>query len=298
MRVQTIITTPAPGGSAPAVESVTVHTIGDLHISQWEGASYIAARMNAFRDDVMTMDEPDYRVAIGDITEFANSTEVGLANAMFDAIEAVVGPPIRKVAGNHDYHFSTGKGAAEFEAEYGGNPNWYVDVGSWLRLVGVSPTVLHNPNPGYIDLPYLLSATDTSRTCVVFCHYPIYGTVGQSSETSNHSEMEFYHAYTISGVNNALTSRPNIKAWVSGHTHSELTATDLLKQHPVGGRTVATISTSAIAHTPIRPVSLAMPLCSPVLEIYHDRIEATFRDHKTGGVAPVGGNDTNVLYFE
>src|SRR5690606_6540500 len=150
---------------------------------------------------------------------------------------------------NHDYY--SGVTQAQFESTYSTTRNWVQDIGSDIRLIGLSNTngqnttvVLDSTALNYLEA----RLAETSRNCIIFCHAPLYNSVliDPLWPSSNGSEESNRHATPHATIMEILSEYPNARGWFSGHTHSALTSPQLHMAYPVtGGGTILAVNISS-----------------------------------------------------
>ena len=278
----------------------TLHVVGDIHFG-WTLADRLAIAATDF-DRMTRADLYTRRFYAGDLTEESTGPQDAAALSWIAARN-----PDHEwdtVAGNHD---EDGRDAETFMAAYGYSGDelsgcWVRDL-PFVRIIGLSPPEITDPaKPETLDstvLTFLANAADAVQTdCVVLMHAPLMNTVLGNGFNST---VVFFSAQDDAAIRAVLADRPNIRAWISGHTHSDLSFTDIVKREPVGTRTIATINASAIAYTGFKPGTYAEsdddPIRSPLVTVLPDRIEVRWRDHRTGALVPLNGQTvTTVLY--
>jgi hypothetical protein len=96
------------------------------------------------------------------------------------------------------------------------------------------------------------------------------------------SAMAAFYAKPVEGIRDVLRGHPNARLWLSGHTHSPLSAPGLIKRVRLGSRrSIVAINTSALVGIGKRRDPRA-PLCSLYLTKRPGRIEVRSRDHRNG----------------
>jgi 3',5'-cyclic AMP phosphodiesterase CpdA len=267
---------PAPDRPEPDWER-TVHCIGDLH------AGAIAdRRMRLVSRDVAALEEPALHLQIGDATESGRAEEDELA---LDFLERLPGPWVT-VLGNHDI-LRNDRTPAEWARAYGRrSQNFVVELG-FARLIVVGPD---RTDPG-MRAGRLSEATlafldrrleEADRDCWIACHWPLFRTVMGDPRRHFTSEMAAFHAKPDGRIRETLARHRNAKLWLSGHTHSPLSAPGLIRRTRLGpGRTIVAVNASALVGIGKRRNPRA-PLCSLFLTHRPSRIEVRCRDHRNG----------------
>ena len=272
-----------PGSATPEPVGPTaiLHMVGDLHMGAW-----LEARQDTAATDFLALNPTiTQRVFMGDLTHDGQPANKAAAKAWMDS----AGSGWLAVPGNHDYDQS--QDADDFASDYGITVPWTHDVpDSNIRLIGVGPT--SNSTSVTIpanDLAYLDAALDTTRDCLIFCHAPLTNSVAQAT-----GQMDAEPKDDIAAL---LEAHPTVRAWFSGHTHSSLTSTNLVMTYSTGTQTLLAVNCSSLARIGHASDSTSMTLASPVVRCYADRLEVTFRDHKTGGTIPIGGQTVYTYAF-
>jgi hypothetical protein len=94
--------------------------------------------------------------------------------------------------------------------------------------------------------------------------------------------MAAFHAKPDRRIREILARHRNARVWLSGHTHSPLSAPGLIKRARLAPRrTILAVNTSALVGIGKRRNPRA-PLCSLYLTHRRDRIEVRARDHRPG----------------
>jgi hypothetical protein len=92
--------------------------------------------------------------------------------------------------------------------------------------------------------------------------------------------MAAFHAKPDAEIRELLRHHPNAKLWISGHTHSPLSAPGLIKRARLGPRrSIVTLNTSALVSVGKRRNPRA-PLCSLYLTHRPGVVEIRARDHR------------------
>lgn len=273
--------------SAP---SKTVNVIGDIHYGAVDTRR--PARVLA---DLTDGNLPDLaaRVQIGDFTDDNTSGQDALALAYIAQLNALDGPDVDLIAGNHDLYSSRTR--AQWATAYGITALRTRDL-SFARLIFLSP----QDNTLRLvadDLAWLDDQlTGTALDCWVFYHAPLYQTVQGPITGPNgvwSSAEDGFHvlgptdALHGSEITDILAAHSNAKAWISGHTHSPIDAPGFVTEKTLGGKTVACVNTSAIFYTG-RSVDIYDPIRSIFLTSTDDGIDVRVRDHGKGAWASFG----------
>ena len=103
------------------------------------------------------------------------------------------------------------------------------------------------------------------------------------------SAMEAFHAKPDADIRELLASHRNAKVWLSGHTHSPLSAPGLIKRTRLAPkRSIVAVNASALVGIGKRRDPRA-PLCSLYLTHQPERLEVRCRDHRAGAWRGVRG---------
>jgi 3',5'-cyclic AMP phosphodiesterase CpdA len=255
----------------------TVHCIGDLH-----AGAITRTRMDAVSRDVERLGTPVLHLQVGDATEGGTEREDKLALAFLDGLP---GPWVTAL-GNHDVLHNE-RGVADWGLAYGQpSQNFTVEL-DFARVIVIGPT---RSDPGRragrlseATLFFLDHALEsTSEDCWIVCHWPLRGTVMGNPKLHFTSTMEAFHAKPNAKIRKVLARHPNAKLWLSGHTHSPLSAPGLIKRTRLAPkRSIVAINGSALVGIGKRRNPRA-PLCSLYLTDRPAGIEVRCRDHRAG----------------
>lgn len=103
------------------------------------------------------------------------------------------------------------------------------------------------------------------------------------------SAMAAFHVKPDERIRDVLVRHRNAKVWLSGHTHSPLSAPGLIRRATLAPRrSIVAINTSALVGVGKRRGPRA-PLCSLFLTHRPGRIEVRCRDHRSGAWRNVRG---------
>jgi Calcineurin-like phosphoesterase len=195
--------------------------------------------------------------------------------------------PCVTALGNHDV-LGNKRTAAAWARAYGqDSQNLCLDLG-FLRLILVGPNRTEpGKRAGRLSLDTLSfldrrleEAKDTD--CWIACHWPLFRTVMGDPRKHFTSAMSAFYAKPPDRIRELLRRHRNARAWISGHTHSPLSAPGLIKQKALGPkRSITTINASALVGVG-KTRDPRDPLCSLYLTHRRDRIEVRCRDHRAG----------------
>lgn len=253
----------------------TVHCLGDLH-----AGAITRVRMEAVSRDIERLGAPALHVQVGDATEGGSEHEDRVARAFLDALPA----PWVSALGNHDILHNR-RSVADWSRAYGQrSQNFTVDL-QFVRLIVIGPD---RTEPG-ARAGRLSSATlsflereleGADGDCWVVCHWPLLRTVMGDPRLHFTSAMEAFHAKPDERIRELLAGHRNAKVWVSGHTHSPLSAPGLIKRTRLAPkRSILAVNASALVGIGKRRDPRA-PLCSLYLTQRPGCLEVRCRDHR------------------
>jgi len=254
-----------------------VHCLGDLH-----AGAITDVRMDAVSRDVGRLSAPALHLQIGDATERGTAAQDELALRFLERLPG----PWAAALGNHDILHNERTPAGWARAYGQPSQNFTVNL-DFVRVVVIGP---NRSEPGR-RAGQLSSATlaflerelaDAGRDCWIACHWPLFRTVMGDPRLHFTSAMAAFHAKPDEQIRDLLRRHPNAKLWLSGHTHSPLSAPGLIKRARLGPkRSIVTLNTSALVGVGKRRNPRA-PLCSLYLTHRPGRIEIRARDHRAG----------------
>ena len=262
----------------------TVHCLGDLH-----AGAITRARVEAVSRDVELLGPPALHLQVGDATEGGRTHEDVLAREFLDELPAQWVTAL----GNHDI-LHNDRSVADWGRAYGQrSQNFTVEL-DFVRLVVIGPD---RSEPGRragrlsrATLSFLereLAGTD--KDCWVVCHWPLLRTVMGDPRLHFTSAMEAFHAKPDPDIRELLARHRNAKLWLSGHTHSPLSAPGLIKHTRLAPkRSIVAINASALVGIGKRRDARA-PLCSLYLTHRPGCVEVRCRDHRAGAWRNVRG---------
>jgi 3',5'-cyclic AMP phosphodiesterase CpdA len=266
-----------------------VHCLGDLH-----AGAITDVRMAAVSRDVRRLSAPALHLQIGDATERGTAAQDELALRFLERLPG----PWATALGNHDI-LRNARTPARWARVYGQpSQNFTVDL-DFVRVVVIGP---NRSEPGRraghltSTLAFLereLSGAGTD--CWIACHWPLFRTVMGDPRLHFTSAMAAFHAKPDERIRDLLRSHPNAKLWLSGHTHSPLSAPGLIKRARLGPkRSIVAVNASALVGIGKRRDPRA-PLCSLYLTHRPGRIEIRARDHRAGEWRNVRGRRVVVM---
>ena len=236
----------------------TVHCLGDLH-----AGAITRARMEAVSRDIEQLGPPALHVQVGDATEGGREHEDMLAREFLDAL------PARWVTalGNHDI-LHNDRTVADWGRAYG---QQLAELHGGARLRARDRDRAGSKRAGPARRPALERARcpsssaswpSTDTDCWVVCHWPLLRTVMGDPRLHFTSAMEAFHAKPDAGIRKLLARHRNAKVWISGHTHSPLSAPGLIKRTRLAPkRSIVAVNASALVGIGKRRDPRA-PLCS------------------------------------
>jgi hypothetical protein len=240
-------------------------------------------------DDISRLPTPALHLQIGDATENGIPAEDEIAREWFARLPG----PHRTILGNHDI-MRNRRTAHEWARAYGRpSKNFTIDL-RFVRIVAVGPDrnfrgervgLLSPATLGWLER----QLRQTERDCWIACHWPLAGTVRGNPKKLFTSEMSAFHAKPDRELRALLARHRNAKAWLSGHTHSPLSAPGLVTRARLARRrSIAALNLSALVGIG-RTRDPGDPLRSLYLTHRPGEIEVRFRDHRRGEWIPVGG---------
>jgi hypothetical protein len=177
-------------------------------------------------------------------------------------------------------------------------PNHVIDL-PFVRIVAPAPDRAPAERSGTLSPETLAwlerQLEDTARDCWIACHWPLYRTVKGDRRTLFTSAMRSFYAKPSAQIRALLARNPNAKAWISGHTHSPLSAPGLITRVRLPrDRHIGAINLSAIVGVG-KQRNPADPICSLYLTHRPGRVEVRFRDHRTGAWRAVDGRRVHTV---
>ena len=260
----------------------TLHCVGDVHIGGLE-----QRRQDLLLADLLRPSVPSlaHHLQLGDMVNTPGAAEDAAAVAFMDQIAARAGGDWHTVIGNHDI-WSNARTSDQAAAAYGMPAgNYTVDLG-YAVLVCLAPTTLGaNQADMPLDTAWLNSAllANSDRPCMIAAHAPLHETVSPEGTNADYwTSMDGgFYVYNDTEVRTVLADNPNSKVWLSGHTHSPLASTDVVKRERVapGAHYLAHVNTSSIIYTRKNVVEWTASLATAYVTFLDTKVEVRFRDH-------------------
>ena len=254
-----------------------MHLVGDLH-----AGAITAVRMEALMRDLARLGTPALHLQVGDATEGGTDAQDKLALGFLGGLPG----PWAAALGNHDI-LRNARTATAWARAYGQpGHNLSVDV-DFARVIVIGPERSEPGGAGGRLSPGTLAFLDDQlargpEECWIACHWPLFRTVMGDPRLHFTSAMEAFHAKPDRRIRTILARHANARLWLSGHTHSPLSAPGLIKRVRLGGdRTLVAINASALVGIGRRRDPRA-PLCSLYLTRRRTGIEVRCRDHRAG----------------
>lgn len=256
----------------------TVHLIGDLH-----AGAITDVRREAVSRDLERLGTPALHLQLGDMTEGGTEAQDKVALGFLRGLPG----PWATALGNHDI-LRNERSASAWARAYGqSGSNFSVDL-DFARVILIAPDRSHPGRAAGRLSPATLDFLDDQLAqgpahCWIACHWPLFRTVMGDPRLHYTSAMEGFHAKPDRTIRALLARHPNARLWLSGHTHSPLSAPGLIKRIRLArDRMLVAINASALVGTGKRRDPRA-PLCSLYLTKHRDRTEVRCRDHRAGG---------------
>ena len=185
-------------------------------------------RLATVLDDVLTLPTPALHLQIGDATEHGTAAEDEIA---LDWLARLPGPH-RTILGNHDILHNR-RTDGQWARAYGlRSKNFVVDL-QFARIVAVGPDRNFPAERAGLLSPGTLAWLErelerSPHDCWIASHWPLFGTVLGDPKKLFTSAMSSFHAKPDRDLRKLLARHRNAKAWLSGHTHSPLSAPGLV----------------------------------------------------------------------
>lgn len=278
----------------------TLHCFGDVHM-QTTGIRGTPDRQDAMIWDMNHGDVPDVQHHfLGDLTESGTAGE----DAAFLAFTAAIPNVKNFTIGNHDVDQDlNARTPAQWAAAYatpGNAANYTYDLPFGVRVISVSfdsmadgsaLIVLSQATLDYLDAQLTAAGT---KDCWIMCHAPLHNTVlGGAGEFQSVDGGFFTAAPTGAAIDSSailsiLAAHPNVKAWISGHTHTSLEVPSIVTALTAGSTKLACISTSSVTSN-ARANERWTRMTTPYVTWFGDKIEVRWREHfQKSWAHPVG----------
>ena len=257
--------------------------MGDLH-----AGAIASERLRAVLDDVSALPAPALHLQIGDATEHGTPAQDEIAREWLRRLPG----RHRPVLGNHDI-MRGGRSVAAWARAYGLHAQNYVVDLPFVRLIVVGPDADGEGRRSGLLGPATLSwlarqLARSSRGCWIACHWPLRDTVLGDPRRCFTSRMRSFHAKPDAELRAMLAGQPNARAWLSGHTHSPLSAPGLVTRARLGrGRSIICVNFSALVGVGKRR-DPSDALRSAYLTHRPGGMEVRFRDHRDSRWLRVG----------
>lgn len=286
-------------------EANTIHLLGDVQtaLPLTYATSMRPDRRSKLADDFRTGRLPTPaggHWTVGDLIHRGQPTEDADAKALFADLTANTGKPVWPVIGNHDIYDNV-RSPEQFAADWGmPSPSYTVDLGFvQMIVVGLGPQ--RNLEDGTPDRGgcFLENATITwldqqlqaaGKDCWVICHAPLKDTITGTDRLDAISYVQ-----PPAPIIQVVADNPNVKAWISGHTHTPTDHPDAIVTTSIGGRPVAHINAAGLVNTalPGESIDWAVDWLDRmdtlwVTYVDEQRYEIRYRNHgsRTWGAAP------------
>jgi hypothetical protein len=236
--------------------------------------------------------DPVLHVQVGDFVDHGLSSEdveaVGAFNRMFGAGNWIA------AVGNHDLY--GGRTVPDDAATAWGMPaaNYVHDL-DFARIVVICPddgieadqvAMVPFTAPRLEWLDAQLSGTDLP--CLIVCHWSLQDTV--QADDNNESSTGGFSAQDNGDILAVLADNPTAKAWLSGHTHSQIHMPNLVKSVAVGGHQLAAVNASAPCYTGLAGNNLSSDMYTMYLTLTDGQVDVRFRN-RGAGIWHVAGPD-------
>lgn len=264
--------------------SRTVHGVGDIH-----AGGIPRARVATMLEDVAKLPTPALHLQIGDTTEHGRHEEDVMAQRWLGRLPG----RSETILGNHDI-LHNDRTPGQWAKAYGyRSKNFTIHLPPWLNIIAVGPDrELPAERSGKLTkatLAFLERELSSAggRDCWIACHWPLFRTVLGDTRKVFSSESTGFHAQPDAQIRDLLARHRNAKAWLSGHTHSPLSAPGLVTRAALpGGRSILAVNLSALVAVG-RTREPADPIRSLYLTHRPGQIDIRFRDHRAGSwIAP------------
>jgi predicted phosphodiesterase len=242
--------------------STLLCAIGDTHYNDFK-----PARREQFITSMVRGAVPDLYIHVGDVTDIGHTLQNDAGKAYLDQLPA----PWIAASGNHDVMTQS---AATFAAAMGMPGKDFTHDIDHIRLI--SPAVEAEQTNLTLTAAQLSWMEEQfaalgGRHGYVLHHVPLKNTVlGDTSQVFASTQAHFY-THPDATVRALLAEYPDVKAWISGHTHSPKDTPGLLKVESVGGHTIACINAGSPHYIGLGE-TYTDPMHVLYLSCYEDRI--------------------------
>lgn len=279
----------------------TLHIIGDVHMGAIK-----ERRLDTLRNDLRdpTLPQPSWRIQIGDLIDSGRTPDVVAQTWMKSLSPSVT---YDYVIGNHEFLSGYGpafRSAAEWARAYGygGSQNYSRDVG-FAKLIVLGPDTYNSYSPITLTratLAFLEAELGaTTKDCLVFCHAPLDQTVIKDPRIpSRTSTNPFWHSTPSAEIRSILALHDNAKAWISGHTHSPLTAAQLVYREWLGNHYFLHLNTMSPYYVGELPPDSRDPIFTVYLTCLAGRFEIRFRNHGAAGWGVLNGQQVTEVTLQ
>ena len=169
--------------------------------------------------------------------QVGDTSDTGIASEDTTALNFLNGLPNDwySISGNHD--ITTERDSDEYATDYGMSAkNFVVDLGPCVGIFLGYPVI--ESSVTWLDTQL---TTYADRICLIFSHVPIYNTTSGSATAGFYLEQS-------DAVVTVLGNHTNAKAFITGHTHTEVSDTIVMLKR-CGSHDVACIAASTPYYT-------------------------------------------------
>lgn len=256
---------------APPVEN-TILIIGDTHFGEFHDG-----KAQSILNDLSDPMVPDLTTPIfhiGDVTEDGLATEDTTALAWLNQLPR----DWYALVGNHDT-LSDGRSMDTAAQAWGqASADFTVDVG-FAKVICLSSktNTVTLARRNWLDT----ELGNTEKDCLVLCHYPLNDTVLGGAGEFQSTDANFYLLESAE-IRTILGVHDNARAWIAGHTHTQILEPTLMTSEVLGGHTVAFITVPAPVYSSRNGRQLGDPVPSIFVTLTDDEITVRCREHGGG----------------